>query len=433
METATIHDPRERPEIRRRAWIVWGLGAAFFCYGFFQRTAPSVMTEDLMRDFAVSAAALGNLSAFYFYAYASMQIPIGLSLDRIGPRRMMTGAAALCGLGSILFGLSHDLGLAQLGRLMVGLGAGFAWVGTLTLIGIWFPARRFATMVGVLVMLGMMGGVGGQSVLAVLIEAFGWRANMLVGGIFGVAIAVGLFLAVRDRLPNEKPAPPPMGGATWRVFKGLLSALRRSQTWLAAGVNFGMAVPVLAFGGLWSVPYLMQAYGLSRTEAGFSASLIMVGWACGGPVAGWLSDRIARRKAPMLGGSLLALATFSAMIYIPDLDLTAVRILLWLNGFVSGTTVLCFAVARECNSPNSAGSITGFVNMASMGAGAMFQPIIGLILDLNWDGTEIAGVRHYSVEAYHLAFLVPLLTTAFAVVMALLLRETHCRQDPSAL
>lgn len=432
MEAQPSPDPREAPGVRRRAWLVWALGAAFFCYGFFQRTAPSVMTDVLMREFMVSAAALGNLSAFYFYAYAGMQIPVGLSLDRFGPRRMMTGAAAICGAGSLMFALAPDLAVAQLGRLLVGLGAGFAWVGTLTLIGIWFPARRFATMTGILLMLGMAGGVGGQGVLAFIIESFGWRPTMAVAGIVGGVIAVGILLAVRDRMDGAGAPPPVSRGLTRRVIAGLGAALRRPQTWIAAGVNFGMAVPVLAFGGLWSVPYLMQAYGLSRTEAGFSASLVMLGWVFGAPTVGWLSDRIKRRKAPMLGGAVLAFATFATVIYLPGLDLSVVRVLLWCNGFVSASVVLCFAVARENNSPSSAGSITGFVNMASMGAGALAQPLMGLILDLNWGGVEVAGARLYAVEAYRVAFLVPLSTTGLAIVMALLLRETYCRQDPAS-
>ncbi|MCW5752751.1 MAG: MFS transporter, partial [Alphaproteobacteria bacterium] len=95
-----------------RPWAAWALGSLFFCYGFFHRVSPSVMVEDLMRDFAVGGAILGNLSAFYFYAYASLQIPVGLLLDRHGPRRLLTGAALLCAAGSLVFALAPGLGTA---------------------------------------------------------------------------------------------------------------------------------------------------------------------------------------------------------------------------------------------------------------------------------------------------------------------------------
>ena len=129
-------------------WLTWGLGAALFCYGFFQRVAPSVMIDPLMRDLAVGGAVLGNLSAFYFYAYAGLQIPVGLMVDRWGPRRLLTGGALLCGLGSLLFALAEGLPLAYAGRLLIGAGAGFGFVATLKLATAWFPPERFAQVSG---------------------------------------------------------------------------------------------------------------------------------------------------------------------------------------------------------------------------------------------------------------------------------------------
>jgi MFS family permease len=93
-----------------RAWLVWGLGAAFYAYGFFQRVAPAVMVDDLMRDFALGAVLLGSLSAAYFYAYAAVQIPVGILLDRFGPRPLLLGATLLAAAGSVLFALAVGSG-----------------------------------------------------------------------------------------------------------------------------------------------------------------------------------------------------------------------------------------------------------------------------------------------------------------------------------
>lgn len=139
-------------------WLFWGLAALFYCYGFFQRVAPSVMVGDLMRDFSVSAAVLGNLSAFYFYAYASVQLPVGVLVDRFGARRVLALAALACGAGSALFGMAANIEIAYLGRLLVGLGAAFTWVGALKLVSVWFPANRFAMVSGMTLMLGMGAG-----------------------------------------------------------------------------------------------------------------------------------------------------------------------------------------------------------------------------------------------------------------------------------
>ena len=120
-----------------------------------------------MRDVGVGAAVLGNLSAFYFYAYASLQIPVGMAVDRWGPRRVLTAAAAFCALGSLCFALSDTLGFLYLGRLMIGVGAAFGFVGALTLAGRWFAPQLFALVSGLTMMFGMSGGILGQAPLPV--------------------------------------------------------------------------------------------------------------------------------------------------------------------------------------------------------------------------------------------------------------------------
>ncbi|HER25952.1 MAG TPA: MFS transporter, partial [Rhodospirillales bacterium] len=156
--------------------------------------------------------------------------------------------------------------------------------------------------------------------------------------------------------------------------------------------------------------------------------------AFGAPLAGWLSDRMGRRKPLMVIGSLVALITFSALVYIPDLSLTGARVLLFINGFFSGSMVLSFAVGREHNRPETAGATLGFVNMFLMAAGAIFQPLIGWMLDLNWDGTMVEGVRLYSVTTYQTAFLTIVASGTVSLFMGLIMGETYCRnvtQSPS--
>ncbi len=151
----------------------WFLCAVFFLYAFVQRVAPSVMVDDLMRDFAVGGALLGNLSAYYYYAYAGSQIPVGVLMDRFGPRRLVTLAAALAGAGSLVFVLADGLWLASIGRLMIGFGCAFSFVGALNYAALWFPPNRFATLSGWAQMLGVLGGIIGQAPLGYLVETAG--------------------------------------------------------------------------------------------------------------------------------------------------------------------------------------------------------------------------------------------------------------------
>jgi len=407
-------------------WLFWGLAALFYCYGFFHRVAPSVMVDDLMRDFSVSAAVLGNLSAFYFYAYAGIQLPVGVLVDRFGARRVLAIAALACGAGSALFGMAANIEVAYLGRLLVGLGAAFTWVGTLKIASVWFPANRFAMVSGLTLMLGMGGGIGGQAPLAAFVEMVGWRETMIFAAAAAGILALLIFAVVRDGEGDHGEGPQP-GQAG--LLDGLKSALARSQTWFVGAFGLFMAGPMLSFGGLWGVPYMTTVHGLDRASAGFMASTMMVGWAIGAPLSGWVSDRIGRRKPLMIGGALIALVTVSAVIYLPGLSIWMMRVLLLVNGIAAGGMVVGFAVSREINLPHASGAALGIVNMLVMASGALFQPLIGLLLDANWDGRLLDGARIYGAGAYEVAFLTLPLCGIGAFVVASLVKETYCRQQ----
>ena len=411
-------------------WIVWGLSALFYCYGFFQRVAPSVMVSDLMGEFGVSAAVLGNLSAFYFYAYAGLQLPIGVMFDHWGARRMLALAALLCGLGSLLFSMADGLAGAYAGRLLIGAGAGFSWVGTLQLAARWLPPNRFALVTGLTLMLGMAGAVGGQAPLAAIVEHAGWRGTMAWAAGFALLLAALIWLIIRDHPPTEKVTEPPAAdveGEAKSLLHGLKGTMANRQSWIVAGYGGALSATMLSFAGLWGVPYLMQAYDISRPAAAATTSLLLIGWGIGAPLAGWLSDRLKRRKPLMVLGALVALTTFSAVVYTPGLSLEAARVLLFINGVFSGSMVLCFAAGREHNRPETAGATLGFVNTFVMAAGAIFQPLIGWLLDLGWDGALAAGVRIYSVSTYRAAFLTIVVSGTVCLLMGLLMRETHCK------
>lgn len=405
-------------------WVFWGLAASFYCYGFFHRVAPSVMVSELMRDFAVSAAVLGNLSAFYFYAYAGLQLPVGVVMDRFGPRRALTLAAILCGAGSLLFAEAETITTAYIGRLMIGAGAGFTWVGTLKIASDWFEPRRFAMVTGMTLSLGMMGAIFGQAPLAALVDVYGWRASLAGAAVFVFVLGALIFAIVRDGGPRHVPVSRGPGAG---ILAGLAVTARSGQCWLIAAFGCAMTAPMLAFAGLWGVPFLMEVYDLDRPVAAATTSLVLAGWAIGAPLVGGLSDRIGRRKLPMVIGGTLSMVTFAAVVYWPGLPLVATQILLFLNGLASSVMIISFATVREYTRPESAGSALGFTNMAVMASGAIFQPLIGGLLDAGWQGRMMEGARVYDVEGYQMAFLSLLITGIAGVVAVMMSRETWCR------
>ena len=408
---------------RRQAIIAFSLGTLFFGYAFVQRVSPSVMTNELMRDFAVGGAALGSLSAFYFYAYASIQLPVGMLTDHFGPRKLMSFAAALCALASIGFAFSDSLLTASVGRALIGGTVAFGFVGTLAIAGYWFKPAQYAMLAGLLQTVGMCGAIFGQAPLRQMVESLGWRGTILVLAAVAMIIALLLFWLVPLRSSEQKQLR-----RQHSVLKGLKSVTTNPQTWLCSLIGFGMAATMLAFGGLWGVPWLNNVHGYTTTEAAAVTSMLFVGWAIFSPVCGWASDRMARRNIILLAGSTIALIMLAMLVFYTPHNTPILMILIFIVGAAGSSMTVCFGSVKELTDANYSSTSLGLMNMCIVGSGAVMQPLIGWLLDLNWSGEMLAGARIYSPSNYTLAFSSLLCANLAALIAALCLRETHCQQ-----
>ena len=428
-------DSQSRRAVLFLAWGGWSVAAGFFFYAWVLRVAPSITVEPLMRDFAVGGAIVGNLSAVYFWAYAILQIPCGLAMDRWGPRRILTISILAAGLGSAAMGLAPTIELAYAGRALMGFGAAFAFVGSLVIAAQWFPARRFAFFSGAALAVGLAGGVVGQGPLAAAVAALGWRDYMIVLSGWALIHALLAWLLIRDRPPlaergtadGSAPVRPPAAPPKESMRRSLRRVLRQPQNFLIAAFVFLMSVPILSFGGLWGVPYTVARFGVDNTAAGFAMAAMLLGVACGGPLWGLLSDRLGRRKPVLLAGGLVGLAAISVAIYLPGLPFGAFQVCVFLAGFGGSAMVTAYALGREQNDPRSAGAALGLINMCTVLSGAVSQPVVGLLLDLSWGGETVNGARVYALSAYRDAFMLLPGCFLFGILVWLALKETHGR------
>jgi len=392
------------------AWTVWGLGAALYLIGFYQRVAPAVMTRELMTDFGLTAAALGNLSAFYFYSYVAMQVPTGILADRIGPRRLLTMGAAVAGLGTVAFALAPTPLLANLGRLLIGASVAVAFVGMLKLASHWFAPRQFALATGMALFAGIVGAVFAGVPLRLLVNEFGWRAVMGVSGIVTGALALAIWMVVRDDpvehgyASHDAHSLPPGSEDHPPVLRSIREILGYRNVWLLFFIPGGIVGTLLTFTGLWGVPFLATHYGMTTTKAAAMTSALMVAWAIGGPVFGGLSDRIGRRKPLYVGALAVLVACWSVILLVPALPESVLLPLMLVAGFCSGNMVIGFAYAKESAPGRLAGTTSGFTNMGVMMGPMILQPAVGWMLDRYWDGSMAAGTRTYSLDAYRAGF-----------------------------
>ncbi|MBP6104523.1 MAG: MFS transporter [Gammaproteobacteria bacterium] len=419
-----------------RASLVWGLAALFYFYDNLLQVSPSAMKPELSLIFAREAEQFGSLSAYCLYAYGLMQIPAGLLMDRFGPKRLLTLASLLCGLGSLVFGLALTLWQAKFGRVLIGMGAAFALVGCLNIASLWFSAKRFAFMTGLTVTVGFLGAVFGLSTVSKIVAWCDWRHSMYYGGAVGLLLALLLW----TMMPNA-PREITLKVAGFRFstaksfarvllafYRGLKQVCRQAQTWIAALYAGLMFVPTLAFGGLWGIPFLVEAHGFDRETAGLCVSFIYIGWVFGAPFWGWISDYYQRRKPPMMVATLLTLFLCIAIIYLQGLSLSLLAVLLFFLGFCSSGFIIAFAVVRETNTPEVAGTAIGFTNALNTLWGALAQPLIGKFLDMGTDPIIAANGEHiFSLVAYQQAFIALPVALVISIILLMFVKETFCK------
>lgn len=425
MTTPLSHPPA------RLAWTVWGLGALLYLFAFYQRVAPAVMTDQLMAEFAIGGAALGNLSAFYFYAYVAMQIPTGVMADRWGPRRVLTTGAAVAAIGSLLFAFAPSFALAGFGRLLVGASVAVAFVCALKLASHWFPPQKYALVSGMALFFGVSGGIMAGVPLRLLVENFGWRMVMGSAGLFALLLCIAIWLIVRDDPSERGHASHHQDGGQHGdrtpILTGLVDTLRYRNTWLLMLAPIGFSGAVLTFGGLWGVPWLRQVHGLDPKSAAAVTSTLLAAWALGGPLLGSWSQRQGRRKPLYLISGAIACIGWALVIFLP-LPLWLMIPLLVVIGFTSGNIIIGFAWAKESVPLRLMGTTSGVVNMGPLLGGVLLQPGVGWMLDRGWAGAMDGGVRLYDPAAWQQGFVLIFVTVLMAWLLVPFARETHCRQ-----
>lgn len=417
------------------SWTVWGIGAVFYLAVFFLRAAPAVMTAELMRDFRIGGASLGNLSAFYFYFYVAAQIPVGALTSSWGPRKLLVCGAVSAALGQFLFGSTTHFALACLGRAIMGGSTAVGWLVVLRLAAHWFPNRKFAMVTGLGLFFGNLGALFAQVPLRLGVEYFGWRGTALASSALILGIGILAWLVVRDD-PGEKDlesyAPAALRQHERATFGSMLAEVRSvfavPNTWLILIAQGGMVGPIMTFTGLWGAPFLKARFGLEPKAAATICSVMIVCWAVASPVFGGISDRLRRRKPAYLAGSAACALGWIIMIYAKSLPLAAFTAVAAATSLATGCVVIAFAYGRESVPARFMGASTASTNIGNMIGNVFLQPGIGMLLDRHWTGLMANGARLYTAEAYRFGFILSVGWALLSCLAILLTKETNCEQ-----
>lgn len=407
-----------------KAYIIFLLASCFYLYEFILQVAPSVMAEPMMKTFGVTAEGFGIISAFYFYAYAPMQLPAGLMFDRFGPRRLMTAALLLCALGSFFFASTESVITAALGRFMIGIGSAFSFIGVLVLCSRWFPAHHFAILAGVAQLMSSVGAIFGEMPLAWLIHLVGWRQASFILAILGIFLSGLLWRIVRDYPDGHEEFHT--GPGLKVEINRLISVCGKRYTWLIGGYAFSIWTPIAVFAALWGVPYLQEKFHISVVAASGMCSVIWVGIGIGSPFLGWLSDKLSNRRLALGLSSVMGLIATLFILFDDNMSFLFANCMLFLFGLGAGGQSVSFAVVRDYNPTQLVGTASGFNNLSVLIGGSIFQPLVGILLHHSNAWHIVNDVPVYSLVAYQKALIImPICYLASLLIVLFGLRESH--------
>ncbi len=415
--------PRER--YRYLPWIICGFAGLFYLYQYLLRIMPSVMTSQLMDAFHLTPISFANLVGVYYYVYIPMQLLVGISLDRFGPKRLLTVALLTCALGTYLFADSSVFWQSLIGRLLVGLGSAFAFVGVLKIASMWLPKNRFSLITGATVSLGMLGGLIGDVLLTNIVSHQGWRLTNNWVAILGIILALLIFLfSNRCRQLNlqhhYQSLPDIRSGC-----RGLLQLIKNRQIWINSIIGCLLFIPVSGFAETWGISYLMAVDHLPKAIAADAISMIFLGWVCGAPLLGWISDTIRSRRLPLTVAATGATILLSIILYVPDLNVHTVFLLLFIFGLFSSAQVIVFSVSHDLSPQSLTATAAALTNMIVMFSGASIS-VIGFLLNISWQDYATNHMSIYSWDFQLALSILPLSLTA-AVFLTFYLQETYAK------
>jgi sugar phosphate permease len=429
--------------VKRLAWIMWSVAMIAQIFNMFHRIALPAAIDRIMADMKITGSVAGNIMAMYFYIYAIMQFPSGVLADFLGARKTVSFGCFLAGLGSLLFGISPSVSLIYAGRLLVALGVSVIFVNVFK-IGIeWFEDRKFALIASLQTIISTVGALVATTPLAFLVNLTGWRMSFEIVGIASLAIGLTCWFVIRNN-PADKGLPRPQD---WTRISSSQSAPRSSAD---AGLNFqrrlslllgnphiwppflmamGFYGTLLVFQGAWGIPYLMQVYSLSRPAAANFIFIILLSQIPGLALFPYISGKIRRRKPVAIIGAIGYTIPWILLVFWnegrpPAAALYPICIAM---GFFNGFMSVLYTCTREVVSRNVSGMALGVVNMSSFLSAAIFQILMGIILDLKWEGALVKGARAFPQSAFQLGFMLVGVVALTSLVGAFLLKETHCR------
>lgn len=404
-------------------WIVFA--SVLFTYFLIvsQRTAPGLITDQLMNEFSVTAATIGFIASIQFFAYAGLQVPIGILSDRYGPNFFLIIGTFLAGIGTLLYSLAPNETFLLIARLIVGTGDSAIWVNLVLILSQWFKGNEFVKLLGMAGVSGSLGFLLATVPFSLWIGFLGWRTSFLSMGILLLLCGILLYVVLiyqpkriikSNSLPDSslkkiKATPEKTSVILKRIFTN-------RQAWAAFFCHFGAVGTYVGFIGSWAVPYGTSVFDMSLSTASQFIMIGLFGAIIGAPLATMISSRINSIKKPYLIFHGLIFFNWSIfLVFSGKPPLFILVLLFFIIGFGNGTSALTFAFVRQSFDAKEVGVATGFANMGGFLSAVLLPSIFGTVLDSFQTANSHIG--------YFYGFMIPVIFSLLGLFGGFLIKE----------
>lgn len=387
----------------KRAWLVWGIGVFAYLTAITHRTSFGVAGLVATERFDATASALSAFTVIQLVVYAALQIPVGVLVDRFGPRIMIATGAALMAVGQLQLAAAESVPAGVTGRIFVGAGDAMTFIAVIRLIPLWFPARRVPVLTQLTGQLGQFGQLISLAPFAWVLHTAGWSQAFV--GLAGLGVLACVLSAALVRNAPAGTAPPARQPGMKETAANLTTAWRQPGTRLGMWSHFATQFSGTVFVLTWGYPFLVSGQRLDTGTASVLLSLfVVVGIVCGPFLGSWVGRHPLRRSTMVLTVSLAIAAAWLAVILHSGPSPVWLLVVLILVLAIGGpASMIGFDFARTFNPSHRIGTATGIVNVGGFAAALVTMYIVGLLLDLlNNIGFSRDGL--YSLDAFRVAF-----------------------------
>lgn len=376
---------------RTMAWTVWIIVSVFYAYQYIIRVMPNIMMDDIMKQFNIGAATFGQFSGVYYIGYSLMHMPIGIMLDRFGPRKVMSTCILLSVVGLLPLIFAEHWIYPIAGRLLIGMGSSAAILGVFKIVRLTFSEKRFPRMLSFSVTIGLMGAIYGGAPVSYMLEVFGFHSLVLIFAAAGIVLAMITYLI----LPNEKIAPQ---NSVLSDIKEVIGNHRVVLLCLFAGMMVG---PLEGFADVWGTAFLKQVYGLDNTLAASLPSMIFIGMCFGAPLLSLIAEKAGSYIATIVGAGIAMTVSFSLLIAF-HLASSMVSLSFIIVGVCCAYQILAIYKASTYVREQVAGLTTAVANMIIMIFGYAFHTAIGTVVNA-MGGPNVSDALIYGVAVIPIA------------------------------